>query len=472
MSPTPSVAMTVDGKPAYGSGTRPVIDPATGEVFTEVPDCDRATLDQAVAASMRAFGSWSADLDARRAALLAASQLLKDNLAELQGLLTAEQGKPLGDAKIEVLGCARWLKTFANLELPRQILQDNERALVELVRRPVGPAAAITAWNFPLTLMCWKIGPALLAGCTVTVKPSPYTPLTSLRFGELLREVLPPGVVNVISGGDELGAWLTAHDGIRKISFTGSTPTGKRVLAGSSGDLKRVTLELGGNDAAIVLDDVDLDVVGDNLFWGAFGNAGQICAAVKRVYAPRSRYDEVVEALASRARAVSVGPGTEEGVKIGPLNNAAQRDKVAEMVASAVSAGARAAAGGSALDRPGFFYAPTVLADARAGMRIVDEEQFGPAIPVIAYDDVDDAVTAANGSDYGLGGSVWSADLDRAEAVARRLEAGSVWVNTHTALAPHLPFGGMKWSGIGVENGLWGVEAFTDLQVVHRPPRG
>src|SRR5882757_2766884 len=471
MPMSPSVAMTVDGKPAYGTGTRPVIDPATGEVFAEVPDCDRDTLDEAVAASMRAFPSWSADLDARRAALLAASQVLKDNLAELQSLLTAEQGKPLADAKIEVLGSARWLKTFANLALPRRVIQDDERALVELLRRPVGPTAAITAWNFPLTLMCWKIGPALLAGCTVTVKPSPYTPLTTLRFGELLREVLPPGVLNVISGGAELGAWLTAHDGIRKISFTGSTPTGKRVLSGSADDLKRVTLELGGNDAAIVLDDVDLDAVGDNLFWGAFGNCGQICAAVKRVYAPRSRYDAVVEALASRAREVVVGPGTEEGVKIGPLNNAAQRDKVAELVSEAVAAGARAAAGGAPLDRPGFFFAPTVLADARAGMRIVDEEQFGPALPVIAYDDVEDAIAAANGTDYGLGGSVWSADLDHAEAIARRLEAGTCWVNTHTMLAPLQPFGGLKWSGLGVENGVWGVDAFTDVQVIHRPPR-
>jgi acyl-CoA reductase-like NAD-dependent aldehyde dehydrogenase len=193
---------------------------------------------------------------------------------------------------------------------------------------------------------------------------------------------------------------------------------------------------------------------------------------VKRVYAPRARYDEVVEARAARARTVMVGPGTQDGVRIGPLNNAAQRDRVAGLVDDAVSGGARVVAGGHAPDRPGFFYAPTVLADAVAGMRIVDEEQFGPALPVIAYDDVEDALAAANSSNYGLGGSVWSADLDRAEALARRLESGSAWVNTHTALAPHLPFGGLKWSGIGVEGGEWGVDAFTDVQVVHRPPRG
>lgn len=468
---TLSATMTIDGRSREATSMSHVIDPATGRPFARVPDCDPATLNEAVESSVRAFPAWSRDLSARRSALLDASQVLKDNLVELMSLLTAEQGKPLADARVEVLGCARWLKAFANLELPTEVVQDDDQAFVELVRRPVGATAAITAWNFPLTLMCWKIGPALLAGCTVTVKPSPYTPLTTLRFGELLREVLPPGVVNVVSGGDELGGWLTAHDGIRKITFTGSTPTGKHILSSTAHDLKRVTLELGGNDAAIVLGDVDLESVGDSLFWAAFSNCGQICAAVKRVYAPRTRYDEVVEALAFRAREVSVGPGTEEGVRIGPLNNAPQRDRVAELVADAVAAGARTVAGGHALDREGFFYAPTVVADAHDGMRLVDEEQFGPVLPVIAYDDVEDALRAANASPYGLGGSVWSTDLDAAEAIARRLECGTAWVNAHTVLSPHQPFGGLKWSGLGVENGVWGVQAFTDPQVVHRPPR-
>ena len=464
-------AMTIDGVSRRSSSTRTVINPATGEVIGVVPDCDQKLLNEAVAASVRAFPAWSADMPGRRVALLAASQLLKDNLAELMALLTAEQGKPLADARIEVLGCARWLKTFANLELPAQVIQDDDRAYVELVQRPVGATAAITAWNFPLTLMSWKIGPALLAGCTVTVKPSPYTPLTTLRFGELLQSVLPPGVVNVISGGDELGAWLIEHEDIRKVTFTGSTPTGKKILEATAPDLKRVTLELGGNDAAIVLDDVDIDAVADDLFWGAFANCGQICAAVKRIYAPRARYDELVGALAERAMSVSVGAGTDDGVRIGPLNNAAQRDRVASLVESAVNAGARIVAGGHALDGAGFFYAPTILADARAGMRVVDEEQFGPVLPVIVYDSVEEAVAAANDSDFGLGGSVWSSDLDRAEAVARQLECGSAWVNAHTMLSPTQPFGGLKWSGLGVENGVWGVNAFTDVQVVHRPPR-
>jgi acyl-CoA reductase-like NAD-dependent aldehyde dehydrogenase len=337
-----------------------------------------------------------------------------------------------------------------------------------VVGRPLGVVAAITPWNFPLNLAFWKIAPALRAGNTMVLKPSPFTPLTTLRTGELLRAVLPPGVLNIVSGSDELGAWMTSHPVPRKISFTGSIETGKKVAAAAAPDLKRVTLELGGNDPAIVLDDADPAAVADGIFGGAFANNGQICSAIKRVYVPERLYDEVVEALAVRARAVTVGDGSDGTSKLGPINNAPQFERVKELVADALAHGAHAASGGKAMDRPGYFFEPTVLSGLSDGVRIVDEEQFGPALPVISYRDLDDAVDRANGTHFGLSGSVWGTDTDRATEVAGRLEAGTAWVNVHLALGPQFPFGGFKWSGIGVENGPWGLAEFTDIQTVYR----
>jgi acyl-CoA reductase-like NAD-dependent aldehyde dehydrogenase len=342
---------------------------------------------------------------------------------------------------------------------------------VEVVRRPLGVVAAITPWNFPLVLAAWKIAPALLAGNTMVLKPSPFTPLSTLKMGEILASVLPPGVLNVVSGGDELGSWMTAHPVPRKISFTGSVSTGKRVAAAAAPDLKRVTLELGGNDPAILLDDVDPATVADSVFRQAFANNGQVCSAIKRVYVPEAIYDTVVEALAEKARAAKVGDGTLADTELGPINNKPQFERVSGLVADAIAGGARAAAGGKPMDGPGYFFQPTILADVTDGVRIVDEEQFGPALPVIAYRDIDDALARANATHFGLSGSVWGADPVRAGQVAEQLECGTAWVNTHLALAPHQPFGGAKWSGIGVENGPWGYYGFTELQVVHRAKR-
>jgi acyl-CoA reductase-like NAD-dependent aldehyde dehydrogenase len=300
------------------------------------------------------------------------------------------------------------------------------------------------------------------------LKPSPYTPLSTLKLGAVLNDALPGGVLNVVSGGDELGAWMTTHPVPRKISFTGSVATGKRVAAAAADDLKRVTLELGGNDPAILLDDVDPAAIAQGLFWSGCLNAGQICCAVKRVYAPEKIYDEVVEALAEQARQVVLGDGAAEGTMMGPINNRPQHERVSELVVDALADGAEAVVGGAPGGGEGYFYGPTVLRGARDGMRVVDEEQFGPVLPVIPYRDLDDAVARANGTNFGLSGSVWGADSERAARVAERLECGTSWVNTHLANAPFQPFGGMKWSGIGVENGAWGLMSFTDLQVVHR----
>ncbi|RJL20844.1 aldehyde dehydrogenase family protein [Bailinhaonella thermotolerans] len=460
--------MTIGGESVAADREFGVVNPATGQVHAQAPDCSREQLDAAMKAAAGAWRDWRKDEAGRRKALHEAGDLLMAKAGELAPTLTMEQGKPIGEATFEIVGAGYWLKYFADLEIPTEVIRDDDQARVEVRRRPLGVVAAITPWNYPVMLAAWKIAPALLAGNTMVLKPSPYTPLSSLAMGTLLKDVLPAGVLNVISGGDELGAWMTSHPVPRKISFTGSVATGKKVAQSAAPDLKRVTLELGGNDPAILLDDVDPGAVADKLFAAAFQNNGQVCSAIKRVYAPERMYDEVVEALAARAREAKVGDGMTEGVQYGPINNKPQFERVSELVADALGNGARAVTGGRAMDGPGYFFEPTILAGARDGMRIVDEEQFGPALPVIGYRTLDEALERANATHFGLSGSVWSADADRAAEVAAELECGTAWANTHLALHPGQPFGGFKHSGVGVENGTWGLLGFTEIQVVHR----
>lgn len=460
--------MTIDAAAAPTAATFDVLNPATNEVYAAAPECSREQLDAAMESAAKAFRDWRADESVRRDALRAAAGLLMSSSRTVAPILTAEQGKPISDANIELIAAGMWLQYYADLELPREVIQDDDAAFVEVLRKPLGVVAAITPWNFPVTLAAWKIAPALLAGNTMVLKPSPFTPLATLKMGELLRDVLPPGVLNVVSGGDELGAWMTSHPVPRKVSFTGSVATGKKVAAAAAPDLKRVTLELGGNDPAILLDDVDVAKVADSVFRAAFANNGQVCSAVKRVYVPESLYDDVVQAMATQAKSQKVGDGMDADTQLGPINNRPQFDRVSELVADALKGGAKAAAGGKPVDGPGNFFEPTILSDISDGTRIVDEEQFGPALPIISYRDLDDALDRANATHFGLSGSVWSSDPDRAASVAERLECGTAWVNTHLALSPHQPFGGAKWSGIGVENGTWGLLGFTEIQVLHR----
>jgi acyl-CoA reductase-like NAD-dependent aldehyde dehydrogenase len=459
--------LTIDGKAVAGAGKFGVINPSTGEVFAEAPDASRAQLDDAMASSKAALRPWQADIEQRRKALRDCAAAIKAKAAELAPILVREQGKPMKDAFGEVIGAAVWFEFTAGLQIPVEVLVDTPESRIEVRRRPLGVVAAITPWNYPLLLAVWKIAPALLAGNTVVIKPSPFTPLTTLALGALLRDVLPPGVLNVVSGGDGLGAWMTSHPVPRKISFTGSTETGKKVAAAAAPDLKRLTLELGGNDAAIVLDDVAIDAVAEKLIQGAFMNCGQVCSAIKRVYVPEKLYSPLVDRLAALAKAIQVGDGFTEGVQMGPLNNKPQFERVSMLVEEAKKSGARIATGGAPVGGKGYFYQPTIVADVAEGVRLVDEEQFGPALPVIPYRSVDDAVERANRTNYGLSGSVWSNDPDRALAVASQLECGTAWVNQHLALVPFAPFGGAKWSGIGVENGTWGLLGFTEIQTVN-----
>jgi acyl-CoA reductase-like NAD-dependent aldehyde dehydrogenase len=461
-------SMTIGGERVDGTSTFDVIDPATGAVYSQAPDCSEDQLDEAFASAAKAQIDWKRDEDARRAVLRECAAKMFASVDVLAPILTREQGKPLAKAQEEVLGVGVWFSYYAELEVTPEVIQDDDFARAEVVRKPMGVVAAITPWNFPLILASWKIAPALRAGNTMVLKPSPYTPLATLRMIEILNEVLPAGVLNGVSGGDDLGKWMTAHRIPRKISFTGSVASGKHVATAAAPDLKRVTLELGGNDPAILLDDINPAEVAEKVFWGAFQNSGQICSAIKRVYVPEALYDEVVEVLAAKAAQVKVGHGMEEGVELGPINNAPQFERVKELVADALANGAQAAAGGGPVDGPGYFFQPTILAGLTDGTRIVDEEQFGPALPVISYRHVDEVIERANSTHFGLSGSVWSADADRAAEVADQLECGTAWVNAHLALAPHQPFGGFKWSGIGVENGPWGLAAFSDIQVRYR----
>jgi acyl-CoA reductase-like NAD-dependent aldehyde dehydrogenase len=463
------VSMIIGGERRTAPSSFGVINPATGDVHADAPDCSRTQLDEAFDAASKAFIDWrSTEEDARREAIVEAAGLVAASADRLAPVLTAEQGKPLSAAQMEVMAASYWLQSCAGLKLPREVIQDDATAYAEVVRRPMGVVAAITPWNFPVVLAAAKIGPALLAGNTMVLKPSPFTPRSTLLMAELLSEVFPPGVLNVVSGGDELGRWMTSHPTPRKITFTGSVATGKHIAASAAPDLKRLTLELGGNDPAILLDDVDPGAIAEQLFQGGFGNSGQVCAGIKRVYVPEALHDDVVAALAARAGAAKVGDGMEPDTELGPIQNRPQYERVSELVADALASGASAVTGGSPVDGPGYFFQTTVLTGVAEGTRIVDEEQFGPALPVIPYRDVDDVVARANATTFGLSGSVWSADPERAGAIAERLECGTAWVNAHVALSPHQPFGGLKWSGLGVENGPWGLATFTDIQVQYR----
>lgn len=461
------IAMTINGKQVESDDTYDVVNPATGGSAGRAPDCTVEQLGAAIEAADVAGRGWRADEAARRTAMLELADAMLAASDELTTALVSETGKPLPIAGAEPFICATWLQVFAGMELPRRVLQDDDKALIEVAHRPLGVIGAITPWNFPLGLAMWKIAPALLAGNTVVLKPSPFTPLSSLVMGRIMGEVLPPGVVNTVSGGDALGRALVAHPIPRKITFTGSVAGGKSVAAAAGADLKRVTLELGGNDAAILLPGVDVAAATRGVLTKAFFNTGQACALPKRVYVPDALYEETVEAFAAGASAIAVGDPLAEGTQMGPLSTKPQFDRVAELAAEAIAKGGRVAAGGAPVEGPGYFFQPTIVADVEEGLPLVDEEQFGPVLPILRYSEVDEAVRRANDTMFGLCGSVWGPDEAAAREVAERLECGTTFVNTHADLLPTVPFGGAKWSGLGVENGVDGLLAFTEQQVVH-----
>lgn len=465
---TRKYAMTIDGKASAVNDYREIINPANGEeVVGLAPEGDIEHLNDAVAAAGRAYQAWSSTSEEERQdACRRVAALITENAEELARLVTREQGKPLKGlgSEFEIGGSAAWAGATADFSLPVKVLQDDEDARIEMHRISLGVVGSITPWNWPVLIAVWHLLPAIRTGNTAVIKPSPYTPLSTLRLVELMNETLPPGVVNVVTGGGDVGAAMSGHEGIAKIVFTGSIPTGEKIMRSAAPTMKRLTLEMGGNDAGVVLPDVDPAAIAEGVFWGAFINAGQTCAALKRLYVHESQYDAMCEALADFSATIPMGDGLDEGNLLGPLQNKEQFDKVCSMVDGARRSGARVLTGGEPLGK-GYFYPVTLLADAEDGMRIVDEEQFGPALPIIKYSSVDDAIERANGLKYGLAASVWSPDKDAAWDVARRLEAGTVYINKHADIAPHVPFGGVKCSGIGVEFGEEGLQAYTNIKV-------
>jgi len=462
--------LIINGEKVATEETFPVTNPATEDVVAQCPFATRDQLDAAVKAAADAFKSWSTVSDDERAAVCGKmSEAISEHAEELATLLTEEQGKPLNGmgSRFELGGAAAWAGFTATLSLPDKIIQDDENAKIVQTRKPIGVVGSITPWNWPLMIAIWHVVPAIRAGNTVVIKPSPYTPLSTLRMVEILNEVLPPGVLNCVTGEDELGQWMSEHSGIQKIIFTGSINTGKKVMGSSAPSLKRLTLELGGNDAGIVLDDVDPAAVAPGIIGGAFINNGQTCAALKRLYVHESVYDELCEKLVEAVSGVPMGNGLDEANEQGPIQNKMQFEKVTGLLEDAKANGGRVLCGGEIPDQPGYFMPYTLVADVNDGMRIVDEEQFGPLLPIIKYSDLDDAIRRANGLEVGLGGSVWSSDPDRAADVAARLECGTAWVNGHGGIAPNVPFGGVKCSGIGVEFGEEGLQEYTTIQVVN-----
>lgn len=456
----------IDGRLVAGDDSIDVINPATEEVLAACPRASVNQLNEAVAAAKAAFPAWSArPIEERRQMIGKMADAMEGAKVELARLLTQEQGKPLAEAMGEVEATILWFRELKEHDLPVKVIEDTDTRRIEQHRRALGVVGAIIPWNFPLLVVAFKVPFALLAGNTIVLKPSPTTPLSTLKIGELVADILPPGVLNIITDANDLGDKLSSHPDVAKISFTGSTETGKKVMANAVASIKRLTLELGGNDAAIVLPDVDPAKAAKGIYSGAMTNAGQVCLAIKRVYVHTDVYDSVCDELAKLADAAVVDDGLSQGVEMGPLQNSKQYEKVLGFLKDAETDGTIVT--GGVVDRPGYFVRPTIVRDITDGHRLVDEEQFGPILPLIRFDNIEDALARANASPWGLGGSVWSSDRNSAHDIAKRMEAGSVWINQHLDIGPHIPFGGAKQSGVGVEYGEEGLLEFTQLHVIN-----
>ena len=463
--------MTIGGKTVSADSYVDVRNPAnTEEVVGQAPVGTKEHLDQAVAAAAKAYESWRYSSDEERVnACNAIAGVCTEHAEELATLLTKEQGKPLGGlgSNFELGGAAGWAGYTGTLSLPDKVIEDSDERHVTQKRVPLGVVGSITPWNWPLMIAIWHIVPGLRTGNTVVIKPSPYTPLSTLRMVELFNEVLPPGLVNVISGGDELGAELTNHEGIDKIVFTGSIATGKKVMASAAKGVTPVTLELGGNDAGIMLQGEDPAKFAEGLFFGSMINSGQTCGALKRLYVHEDDLEATANALAGFAANIPMGDGLEEGSLLGPVQNERQFKRVVELVEDAKAHGGTCVIGGEPTGGPNYFYPVTIVTGVSDGVRLVDEEQFGPVLPIITYTDIEDAIARANALDFGLDASVWGSDKEETARVASRLEAGTVLINKHGDIAPHIPFGGIKCSGLGVEFAEEGLAAYTSIKIIN-----
>ena len=459
--------LTIGGQAVAAEAQLAVVNPATGEVFAHCPAAGSTELDAAVQAARAAFVGWRELGFAERAAYIGRlAQAITAEVEPLAALLTREQGKPLQQSREEIGRAATLSVGMTALRIEPQVLHDDAQRYIELRYVALGVAGIITPWNAPINLAIGPLTSALYTGNCVVLKPSPFTPLCTLRLGELMRSIFPPGVVNVLAGGDELGALMTVHPQIDKISFTGSVATGKKVMASAAGTLKRLTLELGGNDAAIVLGDVDPVAVAKKLFFAATVNSGQVCMAIKRIYAHESVYEALCQALAAEAQAARLGNGLEASSTLGPIQNQRQFERVRGLIADLKHGPGTVLAGAEQPAGAGYFVAPVVVAEPGEASRIVCEEQFGPVLPVMKFNDEQDAIRRANDTRFGLSGSVWSADVARATALAAQLEVGTAWVNQHRATLADVPFGGAKESGLGRTYSLLGLQSYMEPRIV------
>jgi acyl-CoA reductase-like NAD-dependent aldehyde dehydrogenase len=461
-----TVKLLINGQLVNGHKNIDVINPATGKAFMQIPVASEAQALEAVVAAKAAFPGWAATkIEDRQAMLRKLADRLQENAEEFAKVLVLEQGKPLAEATAEVLYAETFLRYFAAFNSSMETIQDDDEMQVEVYRKPLGVVVGIAPWNLPLLIGANKLGPALVTGNTIILKPAPTTSVTSLMLGELAKNIFPAGVINIIADENDLGPILSSHPDVAKVSFTGSTVTGRKVAQTAASSLKRLTLELGGNDAGIVLDDVDVSKIAERIFAGAFMNCGQVCIALKRLYVHENQYDEMCDALANIANNTKVGDGLDNGVKIGPLQNFIQFEKAQKYLGIAARDG-KVIAGGAVLDRQGYFIQPTIVRDIDDSSPLVSEEQFAPILPIIKYRDVNDVIKRANNSEYGLGGSVWSSDVIRAKEVASQISTGTVWINHHLHFGPHIPFAGAKQSGLGVEFSKEGISEFTQCSVI------
>jgi acyl-CoA reductase-like NAD-dependent aldehyde dehydrogenase len=457
-----SLGHLIDGRIVRNDTTFPIDSPSSGEVIAQCPDATGGLLDEAMAAAERAQPQWCAAREADRQKIIAEmGDALVAHLDEIVAISAMEKGST--GAALEAYAAPAFMAHLAITDLPVDILEDTPERTVTVVRRPVGVVAAISPWNAPILIMCEKIATALLVGDTVVAKPSPFTPLATLTLGRIWKDIVPPGVLNILAGGNELGAQMVAHRVTRMISFTGSVAAGQKIAATAASSLKNLVLELGGNDAAIVLPDVDVETVAESIFNAAFLMSGQVCAAIKRLYVHESIYQEMVEALVRHADAAIAAPEAEGGT-FAPLTTRPQYERIRMLLDDALAQGAHAATREALPTSTGYFIAPTILTDVKPGMKVLDEEQFGPVLPVMSFHDVNDAIGAANATEYGLCGSIWTADVEAGAALAARLDCGTAWVNGHAEVAPHVPFGGTKLSGIGRNCGTPGIDAYAELQ--------
>jgi acyl-CoA reductase-like NAD-dependent aldehyde dehydrogenase len=449
--------LLIDGALVEGAATAEVVNPATGRPFATAPRADAAQLEQALMAAKRAFPGWAHTGWAERQAILVAiADALEARIDAFARLLTQEQGKHLAESRGEMESAIAAFREFATLELPPRVLRDTATDRIVEYRHPLGVVAAIVPWNYPLLMLALKMAPALLAGNVLIAKPAPTTPLATLRLGEIMAELVPAGVFQILTDDHDLGPLLTAHPDVVHVSLTGSTATGRKVMAAAADGLKRLVLELGGNDAALLLDDADVEVVAPQIFGSAMANAGQVCFAIKRVYAPRALVGPLCESFARLA----------ESTTLGPVQNRVQFDRLRALLGETRDEGT-IVAGGEALSGEGYFIQPTIVRDLADDARLVREEQFGPILPVLAYDDLDDAIARINASDHGLGGSVWTRDVERGLDIAARIESGTVWVNKAIDLPFDIPVGGVKQSGIGRQQGVDGLKEFTQARIVN-----